>query len=217
MYTSHNTQQCIQNKYSAKSVTENQQADAQPNSFAFKVSECQSVRQDSLLVDCGAIVHIVTDKSTFVRFEKNFKSSGDCVELADGSRSTGLVQSQGTAKVWVQSLDGRSERSTWKMHYISRHINKIFFLSRQQQRKELLCISAHFLRNVLLQMVLFLTFANQENCAISIMLLTELTINTVYMSGTYMILGHCNVKDLLKLESVVDGMKITDKSEFQCD
>src|SRR6218665_4148024 len=108
MYTSHNTQQCIQNKYSAKSVTENQQADAQPNSFAFKVSECQSVRQDSLLVDCGAIVHIVTDKSKFVRFEKNFKSSGDCVELADGSRSTGLVQSQGTAKVWVQSLDGRS-------------------------------------------------------------------------------------------------------------
>src|SRR6218665_3564526 len=32
-----------------------------------------------------------------------------------------------------------------------------------------------------------------------------------------MILGHCNVKDLLKLESVVDGMKIRDKSEFQCD
>src|SRR6218665_981184 len=87
------------------------------------------------------------------------------------------------------------------MHYISRHINKIFFLSRQQQRKELLLISAHILRNLLLQMVLFLTFANQENCAISIMFLTERTINT----------------DLLKLESVVDGMKITDKSEFQCD
>src|SRR6218665_2551882 len=30
----------------------------------------------------------------------------------------------------------------------------------------------------------FLTFANQENCTISIMLLTELTINTVYTSGT---------------------------------
>src|SRR6218665_2975692 len=30
----------------------------------------------------------------------------------------------------------------------------------------------------------FLTFANQENCTISIMLLAELTINKVYMSGT---------------------------------
>src|SRR6218665_889208 len=65
-------------------------------------------------------------------------------------------------------------------------------------------------------MVLFVTFANQENCTISIMLLTELTINTVY-NEWHMILGHCNVKDLLKLEFVVDGMKITDKSEFQCD
>ena len=31
------------------------------------------------------------------------------------------------------------------------------------------------------------------------------------------ILGHCNVKDVLKLESVVDGMKITDKSFVDCD
>ena len=31
------------------------------------------------------------------------------------------------------------------------------------------------------------------------------------------ILGHCNVSDVLKLESVVDGMKITDKADFECD
>ena len=31
------------------------------------------------------------------------------------------------------------------------------------------------------------------------------------------ILGHCNVKDVFKLESVVEGMKITDKSDFSCD
>src|SRR6218665_2799550 len=58
------------NKDSARSVTENQPTDAQPNSFAFKVSECQSVAQNSLLVDCGATTHIVTDKSKFVRLYK---------------------------------------------------------------------------------------------------------------------------------------------------
>ena len=31
------------------------------------------------------------------------------------------------------------------------------------------------------------------------------------------ILGHCNVKDVIKLESVVEGMKISDKSDFSCD
>src|SRR6218665_1629819 len=49
--TSYSTQQCRKNKDSAKSVTDNQSAESQPNSFAFKVSECQSVGQDSLLVD----------------------------------------------------------------------------------------------------------------------------------------------------------------------
>ena len=31
----------------------------------------------------------------------------------------------------------------------------------------------------------------------------------------HMIFGHCNVKDILKLEAVVEGMKITDKSTTQ--
>ena len=31
------------------------------------------------------------------------------------------------------------------------------------------------------------------------------------------ILGNCNVKDILKLESVVEGMKICDKNYFNCD
>ena len=31
------------------------------------------------------------------------------------------------------------------------------------------------------------------------------------------ILGHCNVADILKLEHVFDGMKITDKAKFDCD
>jgi len=33
----------------------------------------------------------------------------------------------------------------------------------------------------------------------------------------YEILGHCNIGDALKIEHVVDGMKITDKANFHCD
>jgi hypothetical protein len=36
-------------------------------------------------------------------------------------------------------------------------------------------------------------------------------------SEWHRILGHCNCNDILKLELIVDGMKITEKSEFQCD
>ena len=30
-------------------------------------------------------------------------------------------------------------------------------------------------------------------------------------------MGHCNKNDILKLESVVEGMKITEKLSFQCE
>ena len=33
----------------------------------------------------------------------------------------------------------------------------------------------------------------------------------------HQILGHCNTHDILKLEPIVDGMKISKKSEFQCE
>ena len=105
--TSHNTQQCRKKKDNAKSVIQSQETEEQSDSFVFKVSECQSVGRNSLLVDCGGTTHIVTDSSKFVRFEPNFELTGHCIELADGSRSTGMVKGRGTAKVCVQSLDGK--------------------------------------------------------------------------------------------------------------
>ena len=30
-------------------------------------------------------------------------------------------------------------------------------------------------------------------------------------------IGHCNVQDVLALEKVVDGMKVSNKSDFNCD
>lgn len=31
------------------------------------------------------------------------------------------------------------------------------------------------------------------------------------------VLGHCNLKDVLSLEGVVEGMKVVNKQEFDCD
>ena len=36
------------------------------------------------------------------------------------------------------------------------------------------------------------------------------------MQDWHEILGHCNLNDVLALENVVDGMKITGKKEFDC-
>jgi len=125
--TTHDTKQC-RKKDTVKSVIEA----LPPDSYAFQVSECQSICQDSLLVDCGTTVHIITQRSKFTSFEQNFDAGSHCIKLADGSRSSGIVQSRGTANVYVRGMDG----SACRMYYTFRRTNKISFLCRQPQRKE---------------------------------------------------------------------------------
>ena len=50
-----------------------------------------------------------------------------CIELADGSRSNGIVQGRGTAKLCVQSLDGAPrEVSLENVLYILSYRQNIF-------------------------------------------------------------------------------------------
>ena len=66
--STHDKKQCRKKRDTVKTVMDDQS----PDSFAFKVFECQSICQDSLLVDCGATAHILTEKSKFTSFEQNF-------------------------------------------------------------------------------------------------------------------------------------------------
>ncbi|KAF2344883.1 Reverse transcriptase RNA-dependent DNA polymerase [Trinorchestia longiramus] len=67
-------------------------------SFCFRVttdSESASVVDSAnLLVDCGATVHIICDKSKFVSLDKNFDPSKHFIELADGSRMNNIVDAK---------------------------------------------------------------------------------------------------------------------------
>ncbi|ESN99443.1 hypothetical protein HELRODRAFT_162992 [Helobdella robusta] len=140
---SHNTHQCRKNKNSAKSVLDNQQEEKQSYLF-FKASESQSIGCNNRLVDCGLTTHIVTDKSKFVHQGTNFKSTSRCIELEDGSGSTGIVKGRGTAKVAIHSSDGKT-RDVYLENTL-RYL-KIFFWFKQQQKKELQLISTPIMHN----------------------------------------------------------------------
>ena len=66
-------------------------------SFAFKVTvdNLNSVRANSLLVDTGATAYILNDKSKFLTFDEAFKPENHYIELADGSRASGVVSDKG--------------------------------------------------------------------------------------------------------------------------
>ena len=60
----------------------------------------------SLLVDCGATAHIVNDESMFTKFDEDFDAQKHVIELADGTRCTGVVKGKGVATMFLTTSDG---------------------------------------------------------------------------------------------------------------
>ena len=67
---------------------------------------------ESLLVDCGASSHIITDLSKFIEFDDDFKPEHHVVELADGSRASSVAEKRGIAVVDLRTSDDRIVQAT---------------------------------------------------------------------------------------------------------
>lgn len=67
-----------------------------------------------LLVYCGAMSHIITEKEMFFRPEGDVNPKNHAMELANGSRATGVVQGWGDARGKLHNKKGRSFKITLK-------------------------------------------------------------------------------------------------------
>ena len=87
--TSTHTDKACRRKSKGSSVkhinTECDNDDSDLQSFAFKVNASGDVKSqvNSLLVDCGATTHVVTNGSKFTYFDKSFDPEKHFIELAD--------------------------------------------------------------------------------------------------------------------------------------
>jgi hypothetical protein len=105
---SHDTKFC-RNNNSAKVVNDSEvKCDDNDMSFLMNIkansnncAKAEYVQNDmiNLLVDCGATAHIICDESKFINIYENFDSTNHCIELADGSRSNGIVTAKGDANI----------------------------------------------------------------------------------------------------------------------
>ena len=80
------------------------------HAFTFTVSDNNVERlgksfRSNPSVNTGATSHIITDKSKFVAFDKNFNARGHVIELADGSKAN-VVRGKGTAKIRLYDING---------------------------------------------------------------------------------------------------------------
>ena len=103
------------------------------HSFTFKAT-CSKpnigINDDcgKLLVDCGAKSHIIIDKSKFIIFYEDFEAMNHTIELADGSRTSGVVLGRGVASVELCDTNGNDHNVELKNAlYIPTYKQNIFF------------------------------------------------------------------------------------------
>ena len=191
---------------------------ADDNNYMFKVTEhasADNIEIDccDLLVDCGATAHIICDRSKFIHCDDNFDINKHFSELADGSRKNKIVELKGDAQIYLSDASGTKRCVTLKNALcISSFKQDILSVQSVIQNGS----SIHFSPE---SAELRAPDGNKFNIKKSGKLYY---LNSV--KGTrahsleqwHKIMGHCNIKDLLKLESHVEGMKILDKANFNC-
>ena len=76
--------------------------DVEESSFAFKMNDYnlrKTKLPKGLLVDAGAISHIIRDTKEFKNYDQIFKPENHCMELADGTKTSGIALKRGDAEV----------------------------------------------------------------------------------------------------------------------
>ena len=169
---------------------------------------------EHLLVDCGATSHIINDRSKFVSFDESFKAENHFIELADGSKANGVVLGRGNACVKLYDVCGKSHNVVLENAlYVPTFKQDIFSVQAAAEKGA----SIHFSGNQsALQTHDGVTFEIEKQGRLYYLNNTvSSSVSTRTSEDWHRIFGHCNMRDMLKLENVVEGMKIS-KRDFDC-
>ena len=166
-----------------------------------------------LLVDCGATTHIVYEKDKFEAFDEDFDEGEHVIELADGSQIRGIVEGRGTAVFQIQNCAGKycKVRLASALYLPSFHQNIFSVQAAVKNGVQLLFKES----------CTILTSSCGEKFPIEkkgkLYYLNSLKGSAANsLRDWHRILGHTNTSDILKLQKVVKGMKITSREEFEC-
>ena len=169
-----------------------------------------------ILVDSGASAHVVLDLKKFIRTDKNFVPKKHFMELADGSQSNDVVVAKGDANYTLCDSNGQKHDVILKNALcIPSYTQDIFSVRKATEQGSSIKFTPqgsylstpdgckfNFVSNGKLYFMNSVKSVNSQSRS---------------LEDWHKAFGHCNTKDLLKLESVVEGMKIGNKSDFKCD
>lgn len=190
------------------------------HSFVFKVNSndenylLDSEDYGNLLVDCGATSHIVCDRSKYVDLDPNFNSKSHFIELADGSRTNGVVKGKGDAIFTV--IDECGTLFKIKMCdalYIPSYSQNIFSVRSAISKGASVKFSPCNSQLLAPDGTVFDIHNKNKLYYLDSVKVSKYSHS---LREWHKILGHCNVQDISKLEAVAKDMKITDNKNFDC-
>lgn len=188
--------------------------------YVFRASDAEMQQHDTkrrgLMVDAGATSHIITDIAKFQRFDSSFQAGTHCVELADGTRCNGVAKNRGDALVCLVDSRGRRFKTMLRNAlYIPTYPQDIFSVKAATSNGATVIFREG--KNVLLHRdgtkfpihvhnKLYYLHTKDNECVDQCKKCNDL-------QTWHEILGHCNYKDIIKLQDVVDGMEIKSRKD----
>lgn len=219
--TSTHTDKACRRKSKGSSVkhmnNEGENDDTDLQSFVFKVDAFgEKSHVNSLLVDCGATAHVVTSDSKFTYFDKSFDPEKHFIELADGTKANNIALKKGTVKVTLNTSNGKHVNAELQNAlYVPSYPQDIFSVQAATEKGSTVVFRPD---SAELTTPDGTKFDIEKRGRLYYLCSSISSTKQSYdLRRWHDILGYLNINDILKLEHVVDGMNITDKTKFDCE
>ena len=195
--------------------TMSDQTENDEHQFMFKVKsgENSTSQRNSILVDCGATAHIITDENKFVQYDRTFNADKHFVELADGTRANNVAVKRGDACMTLLDESGdRINITLCDALLVPSYPHDIFSVQAATEKgaKVTFTPSAAKLqkngRTFNIHKRGRLYYLNYEETHSDE---NDVLCATKSIEEWHEILGHCNYRDIIKLEDKVEGMKLS--------
>ena len=176
-----------------------------------------SKKRRSLLVDTGATSHIINEDD-FIAVNENYVPENHFIELADGSKTNAVAKKRGTVLINIADengvLHGVKLEDTL---YCPGYPQNIFSVKAATKKKDARFVFSNDYDELTMEGTTFPIHTVGELYFLYNVSTSHATIQACSLETWHKILGHCNKRDILKLEKVVEGMKITDKKDIHCE
>ena len=216
----HTDQKCRKkNRHVVKQVAMYDHSDSNDDhSFAFQAAEKDIVLDPTfLLIDTGATTHIVNDKNLFTSFDPTFDPKKHFLELANGEKGN-VAEGRGDVKIKTFAKGGKLVDIT--LHdalYCPTYPQNIFSVQSATEKGAKAVFHDSDSKIVYKDGTIFELEKKGKLFYMKTFLLHgDCTDNVCYtqdLQGWHETMGHCNMDDVIRLESVSRGMKVSERGE----